>query len=126
MQVYVDELKARFVQLQGEALSLHERLRAVRVTEKSRDGLVSVTVGVRGELVRLDIDPRVYRRPDARSLADVIVETARRAAARAADEVVELFEPLVPAEQMRAHLDGDLETVLGQLAGQMLGEGRQR
>ncbi|TMR08417.1 YbaB/EbfC family nucleoid-associated protein [Nonomuraea turkmeniaca] len=126
LQAYAEELRARFMRLQGDALALHERARAVRVTEKSRDGLVSATVGVRGDLVRLDIDPRVFRRPDARSLADVIVETVRRASVRAVDEVVEIFAPLVPAEQMRAHLDGDLETVLAQLAGQMLGEGGQR
>ncbi len=122
MQAYADELRALFLRMQDEALDLHERARAVQVTETSADGLVSATVGPRGDLVRLDIDPRVYRRPDSRHLADTITETVGRAAARARERVVEIFEPLVPAEQMAAHLDGDVETAMRQLAERMTGE----
>ncbi|GII60371.1 hypothetical protein Skr01_04560 [Sphaerisporangium krabiense] len=123
MRAYADELRATFTRLHQEAPALHEKARAVQVTEKSRDGLISATVGPRGDLIRLDIDPRVYRRPDSRELADSITETVHRAAEKARERVVELFEPLIPAEQMAAHLDGDLERVLDQMAGRMLGKG---
>ncbi|WP_424535176.1 YbaB/EbfC family nucleoid-associated protein [Sphaerisporangium viridialbum] len=122
LQAYADELRANFHRLQEEAPAMHERARAIQVTETSRDGLISATVGPRGDLVRLDIDPRVYRRPDSRELADSITETVQRAADKARDKVVELFEPLIPREQMKAHLDGDLQRVLDQMASQMLGE----
>ncbi|WP_405140143.1 YbaB/EbfC family nucleoid-associated protein [Sphaerisporangium sp. NBC_01403] len=122
LQAYADELRANFTRLQEEAPAMHERARAIQVTETSRDGLISATVGPRGDLIRLDIDPRVYRRPDSRELADSITETVQRAAEKARDKVVELFEPLIPGEQMKAHLDGDLQRVLDQMASQMLGE----
>ncbi|WP_344940810.1 YbaB/EbfC family nucleoid-associated protein [Sphaerisporangium flaviroseum] len=122
MQAYAEELRTTFMRLQEEAPAVHEKARAVQVTEKSRDGLVAATVGARGDLIRLDIDPRIYRRSDSRALADSITETVQRAAAKAQAEVIELFEPLIPAEQMRAHLQGDLERVLEQMATQMLGK----
>ncbi|MFI6290922.1 YbaB/EbfC family nucleoid-associated protein [Nonomuraea sp. NPDC050790] len=121
-----DDSRTAFLRTQREALDLNARARAVQVTEKSADGLVCATVGVRGELVRLDLDPRIFRRPDATGLADTITDTVRRACAKAVDELERLFEPVVPPEQFRAHLDGDLETVLDQLSGPPPGERRRR
>jgi len=123
LRAYADELRETFMRMRREATDLHARAQAIQITEKSADGLVSATVGVRGELIRLDLDPRVFRRPDARGLADTITGTVQRATARALDELVELFEAVIPPEQLRAHLDGDLESVLDQLSGQMSGEG---
>jgi DNA-binding protein YbaB len=126
LQAYTDELQARFMRLQSEALSLNQRALAVEVTEKSADGLVSATVGARGDLVRLDLDPRVFRHPDARGLADTITDTIHRATATALDQVMAIFDSIVPADQMRAHLEGDVETVMRQLAGQMVeGDGHR-
>ncbi|MET8862317.1 YbaB/EbfC family nucleoid-associated protein [Nonomuraea sp. NPDC004580] len=119
LQAYTDELQARFMRLQSEALSLNEQARAVEVTEKSADGLVSATVGARGELISLDLDPRVFRRPDARGLADTIKDTIHRATLAAQERVVEIFASIVPPEQMRAHVEGDVEALMRQLAGQM-------
>ncbi len=118
MQAYADELRTMFMRLQDEGMELHTRAKELRVTEKSPDGLVSVTVGSRGELVGLDLDPRVYRRPDARHLADTIVETTRRAEARLRESIVEIFAPVVPPEQMRAHIDGDVEAIFQVFAGE--------
>jgi DNA-binding protein YbaB len=122
LRIYADELRDAFMRLHEEALTLHEQGRAVQVTEKSPDGLVVATVGARGEFISLDIDPRVFRRPDSRLLADTIVETVNKAARKAQEKVVEIFEPLIPADQMRAHLDGDVESVLEQMVEQMRGE----
>ncbi|GAA3230177.1 YbaB/EbfC family nucleoid-associated protein [Nonomuraea helvata] len=121
MRAYADELRDMFRQIQDAGGELHAQARAVQVTERSRDGLVSVTVGPRGELVRLDLDPRIYRRPDARQLADTIVETAERAAAKARERIAEILEPVVPRAELDAHLDGDLETAMTQLAERMGG-----
>ncbi|MGI5268812.1 YbaB/EbfC family nucleoid-associated protein [Nonomuraea sp. CA-218870] len=112
--------------MQDEADSLRREAQAVRTTEKSRDGLVAATVDARGELIRLDIDPRIYRQPDSRRLADVITDTVRRAAARSRQRVLEIFDPLIPADQMRAHLEGDLDTVMKQLADQTAGKEHSR
>ncbi|MEU7854989.1 YbaB/EbfC family nucleoid-associated protein [Nonomuraea sp. NPDC049141] len=110
-----------FKRIQNASAELHAEAKAVQVTETSRDGQVSVTVGARGELVRLDLDPRIYRRPDARYLADTIAETAQRAAARAQERVTEIFEPVIPAEEFKAHLEGDLEAVMARFAERMGG-----
>ncbi|GII78355.1 hypothetical protein Sru01_33370 [Sphaerisporangium rufum] len=119
MEAYVEELRATFQRVQDEGPALHERAKNLQVTEKSADGLISATVGARGDLIRLDIDPRVYRRPDARHLADSVTETIHRAADQARRQVVEIFEPLIPREQMEAHLDGDLDRVMTQMATQL-------
>ncbi|MGW2158459.1 YbaB/EbfC family nucleoid-associated protein [Nonomuraea sp. NPDC001699] len=126
LQAYADELRETFMRMQREASDLNAKAQAIRVTEKSDDGLVSATVSVRGELIRLDLDPRLYRRPNARGLADSITDTIRRATAKALEELVELFEPVVPPEQLRAHLEGDLEVVLDQFSGPLPGERRRR
>ncbi|WP_157253482.1 YbaB/EbfC family nucleoid-associated protein [Nonomuraea typhae] len=121
LHIYVEELRDGFLRLHGEAGELHARAQAVQVTEQSRDGLVTVTVDARGELVGLEIDPRVYRDPDARALADTIAGTLARATEKAREQIVDVFAHLIPAEQLRAYLDGDLEAVLTQLAEQMGG-----
>ncbi|MFD1536960.1 YbaB/EbfC family nucleoid-associated protein [Nonomuraea guangzhouensis] len=116
LRAYAQELRDNFVRLQNESRALHDRARAVRVTGRSPDGLVTVTVGARGDLVRLDLDPRVFRRPDSGALAAVITETLHRAAAQAQEEVIAIFEPLIPPAQMRAQLQGDLDAGLWPLS----------
>lgn len=123
MRAYAEELQSRFQRLTTEGPALQARARAVQVTEKSPDGLVSATVGSRGELIRLDLDPRIYRRPDSRELADSITETIKAAGEKAQEQVLEVFEPLVPREEMQLHMDGDMEGVLERMSDQMLGKG---
>ncbi len=123
MRAYADELQGRFQKLTTEGPEIHQRARAVQVTEKSPDGFISVTVGARGELIRLDLDPRIYRRPDSRQLADAITDTIKAAGAKAQEQVLDLFEPLIPREELQLHMDGNLEGVLERMVGQMLGKG---
>jgi DNA-binding protein YbaB len=118
MQAYAEELRATFMRLRDEGAEIHARAKALQVTEKSHDGLVSVTVGSRGELVRLDLDPRIFRRPDSRHLADTIVETAGRAGERVRERITEIFAPLIPQDQIKAHLDGDVDGIFDLLAGE--------
>lgn len=123
VRAYAEELEKRFRRLQEEGPKLQERARSLQVTEKSGDGLITATVGARGELIRLDIDPRIYRRPDARALADDITETIKKAGAKARDEVVELFATLVPREQVTAQLSGDTNALIEMMQKQLRGEG---
>jgi len=123
MRAYAEELKGRFEKLTTEGPKLQERARAVQVTEKSPNGLISATVGSRGELIRLDLDPRIYRQPDSRELADTITDTIKAAGVKAQEQVLEVFEPLVPREEMQLHMDGNVEGVLERMSDQMLGKG---
>lgn len=122
MRAYAEQLQQRFGEMVEQAPALIARARAVQVTEKSRDGLVTVTVGPRGDLVRLDLDPRIYRRPDSRELADTITELIQRAVATARDQVVETFSDIIPPEQMRATVEGDLDGMLGAMTTQIQGD----
>lgn len=123
LRAYAEELQGRFQKLTTEGPKLQAQARAVQVTEKSPDGLISATVGARGELIRLDLDPRIYRRPDSRELADTITDTIKAAGGKAQERVLEVFEPLIPREEMQQHMDGDLEGVLERMSNQMLGKG---
>ncbi len=118
----VEALRAGFERLAARAPAIHAEARQVEVTRESWDGLVAATVGAQGELIALDIDPRVYRHPDAGALAESVVQAVQLATAEVRARVVELFAPLVGEEQMRMHLDGDLEGVLDRMAQQLLGK----
>jgi DNA-binding protein YbaB len=121
LQEQADALKADFERLMAEGPAVAARAREVAVTRKSRDGLVSVTVGPRGELVQLDLDPRIYRRPDSRDLADSIVETVQAAAAEAQEQVVEVLSSVIPRDAVEAHLSGDLDEYTDKLTERMTG-----
>lgn len=122
-QEQADGLRADFQRMLTEGPQAAARARRITVTRRSRDGLVSVTVGPRGDLVTLDIDPRVFRRPDSRALADTIVETVQAAAAEAEQQVVETMSAVLPREAVEAQLSGDLEGYLEQMTDRMTGRG---
>lgn len=117
-----EEMEGKLKRLMEDVPKLQERARSLQITEKSKDGLITATVGPSGQLIRLDIDPRIYRRPDARALADAIAETIKQAGTKAQEEIVEMFAPHVSREQMEAHLSGDMNAVHEQMRRQMRGE----
>ena len=123
LQEQAEGLRADFQRMLTEGPEAAARARQITVTRKSRDGLVSVTVGPRGDLVTLDIDPRVFRRPDSRALADTIVETVQAAAAEAEEMVVETMSSVLPREAVEAQLTGDLEGYLDQMTDRKTGRG---
>jgi DNA-binding protein YbaB len=121
LAAFAESLRSTAERMATEGPQLQEKARQVQVTETSRDGLVSVTVGSRGELIRLDIDPRVFRRPDSRELADTITTTIQRAAAAAQERVLDVMDPLVPRATLRRFLDGDTEGVVSDMTDRMHG-----
>lgn len=118
---YSEGLQVKLQQLMDQGPELARQARAVQVTETSPDGLVSVTVGARGDLVRLDLDPRIYRRPDSRTLADTITETVHRATATAQEQVVQTFAGVADADQLRATMSGDDDALTEIVTDQMHG-----
>jgi DNA-binding protein YbaB len=123
VRAYAEELEKTFWRLQEEGPKVQQRAMALEVTEKSADALISATVGARGDLIRLDIDPRIYRQPDARALADDITETIKKAGAKAREEVVDLFATLIPREQVEVQLSGDVNALTEMMHKQFRGEG---
>ncbi|MFY1635095.1 YbaB/EbfC family nucleoid-associated protein [Solwaraspora sp. WMMB335] len=121
LRARADELMAQFDRMRSGVGELQQQLRAVSATVTSADGLVTVTVGPRGQVTRVELDPRIYRRPNAKELSETITETIRAATAKALAQVAELCRPLVPDEQFQAHMDFDLEGVFRQLDADLPG-----
>jgi DNA-binding protein YbaB len=108
----ITETQRRLVQVTGVAWSADRLIRAV--------------VGPRGQLVELEIDPRIYRVPDARQLSASILATVRAAVEDAAAKTKEIMDKAMPrdrglglteqtdVDRMVASHDADLPRVFGE------------
>jgi DNA-binding protein YbaB len=79
-----------YPRFRSRLVELQSRLPEVRETAESADGLITVTLGARGELLALELDPRIYRTTDAAALAQDILDTVRRAADAVRERVKKL------------------------------------
>jgi DNA-binding protein YbaB len=86
----------RYEQLAEQVIAMRDGLTSVRATEYSADGLITAVVGGRGELLELELDPRVYRELATDALAESIMDTVRAAMAVAEREAVQIAKKLVP------------------------------
>lgn len=120
LRAVAEGLEGSFREMLEKGPQIQAEARRIQVTEVSDDGLISVTVGVRGDLIRLDIDPRIYRRPDTRALADSITETIHAASARAQEQMIEAFAPIIPREQIELHMNGTVEEITDDMTDRML------
>ncbi|MBM0235644.1 YbaB/EbfC family nucleoid-associated protein [Micromonospora sp. STR1_7] len=119
-----DDVYGQYQQLRSNLDELRTRLAAVRVTRRSADGQVTATVGARGELVAIELDPAVYQDRNVEALSRKITETIRAATTAASDATRELVAEHVPAgagpvEFLRT---GDFGALLGR-AEAVLGRG---
>jgi len=91
------------------------RVAAIEETASSHDGRVTASVGARGELCTLELDPRVYRDRDAKALAESIVDTVAEAGRRVRWRVLDEMAPLLPRTITDARADLAFEPVLHHL-----------
>lgn len=84
--------------LLGNAAEMQHKLEALTVSTRSEDGFVVTTVDARGRLVELDLDPRIYRSPNAGALGARIVETYQRAVEKIEADVRRILEEYLPAD----------------------------
>lgn len=109
-------MSSRFAEVERVVAGIPEtarRLAEVRVSQTSADGLVTATVDMRGRLLELRLDPRIYRIPDADALADSIVRQTAEATERAAAAGESLLRDLLPRSGDLAFSDADLRSMLG-------------
>lgn len=85
-----------------------EKVFEVRGTAWSDDRLIKAVVGPRGQLIELDIDPRVYRRPNSKALSASIVATVRQATDDAMRKSQEIMDENTPTD-MRLDKAGGLD-----------------
>lgn len=91
---------------------VHRELAAVEAVEESGDGLVEATVGVRGELRALRIDPRAYRHQEADALAESIMDAVRAAVGTAGRRGFAVAAELLPPGAMPEKADLAFDPVL--------------
>lgn len=120
LRAQADELTAQWDRMRSGVGDLQQKLRKVQASVTSEDGYVTATVGPRGQLVKLELDPRIYRRPNSRELAATITETVRRATDKAMESVEQLMRPFVPSAQFQAHMNYDFEGIFRQLDSDLL------
>ncbi|WP_242606424.1 YbaB/EbfC family nucleoid-associated protein [Protofrankia symbiont of Coriaria ruscifolia] len=68
-------------------------------TAWSDDRLVRIVVGPRGQLVDIEIDPRVYRTPNSKALSASILSTARAAVEEANRKTKEILDRAMPRDR---------------------------
>jgi DNA-binding protein YbaB len=85
-------LSAEYERIDALTGALHKAMTGVRITMDSADGLVTVVTDGRGEVLELELDPRVYQARDSRALADTILGTIRAAYEKATDESLRELE----------------------------------
>ncbi|MFC7548809.1 YbaB/EbfC family nucleoid-associated protein [Plantactinospora sp. GCM10030261] len=120
VRAMLDELKGAMANM-GET---QRKMLEVTGTGWSPDRMIKAVVGPRGQLVELEIDPRVYRTPNSKALAASILSTVRAAVDDATEKTKEIMDATLPMEGgtamignanlvdvMRSH-DADLGKVL--------------
>jgi DNA-binding protein YbaB len=106
--------------------NVQKRMLDVRGEAWSDDRLIRAVVGPRGQLVDLEIDPRVYRTPNSAKLSASILATVRAAVDDANAKSRRILEKVMPADRglgliattdadrMMASHDADLPRLMGE------------
>jgi DNA-binding protein YbaB len=96
-------LMARFAEVQGQyermrdgLADLQRQLARMQITVTSTDELVTATVNARGQLTKLELDPRAYRELPPEELAASITATVRQATEQATREVSDVLRDYLP------------------------------
>ena len=119
LRARAEELLGEFERVRGGMGALQQKLQSITATAKSDDGFITAVVGPRGQLIRLDIDARVYRRPDSRQLAQSITKTIQAASADAMQQVANACKPLMAESDVQAHLAFDLQGMTHKLDSEL-------
>jgi DNA-binding protein YbaB len=80
------------------AVETQRKIFEVTGTAWSDDRMIKAVVGPRGQLIELEIDPRVYRRPNSKALAASIVATVRMAVEEAVSRTQEILDQSMPRD----------------------------
>src|SRR5262245_17783648 len=108
-QAHIDEMLGQYRQLRDNLGRMQREMSELTATADSPDGAVRVTVGPKGDLVKLEINPRAHRALDSVTLAETIVATTRQAAAKAAERLREIVEPNLPNSARLAGMGTDFD-----------------
>lgn len=99
-----------------EIYRVWDGLASIEVIAESGDGYVAATVGPRGELRALVLDPRIYRMPDARVLAETVLDTITTASVLARQQAFRAVASLLSRDATAENTDVAFDPVLHHLA----------
>lgn len=123
-KAYLESLTGQIKKLVEEGPEVAQRAAKLQASATSPDGLITATVDSRGSLIELELDPRIYRRPNSVELAELIVATTRAASDAVAEQVLDQFEALGDRDQFAVMLGGDMDAVSEDLQARMQHWGR--
>jgi DNA-binding protein YbaB len=112
-----------YTRLAEQMTAMRNNVDEIRGTGYSDDDLVTAVVGGRGNLVELELDPRIYRDRNATELAAKIVAAVHEAAEDAEREAVKFAEKLLPPNQRRDDVDPMFDPALHLLGEASTAEG---
>lgn len=90
----------------GRVDEIHNESMKITGVAWSGDGLIKAVVGPRGQLLELELDPRLFRKPDSKGLAAAIVATTRAAAEEAMAKGQALLEKALPSDMRLGRIGG--------------------
>ncbi len=92
----VEELLAGYRRSREQLGTVHRKLATLQESATSDDGLVTVTVGPRGQVCELVIVDSAYRKLRPHELAATIVALSEKAAAKVSRAAGEVLAPVLP------------------------------
>jgi DNA-binding protein YbaB len=96
-QAHIDELLERYRQKRDQLRDVQSTVGTATATVTTEDEMITVTVGPRGRLVRLEFNPRVYRRMSPSELAAAVLAAAGEASSQVDGQVRAALAPLRPS-----------------------------
>ena len=112
--------------LKANVAAFRERSAAVEGRARTPEDDIRVTVGPQGELRRLEIEPRAYRKLGPAALAEEIVDLSEKARKDAAEKIAEAMRATLGRDfDVDAHLRGEPQPARESrlpVPGQPLGE----
>lgn len=90
----------------GGVADRQQRMLTLQGTAWSEDRTVKAVVGPRGQLVDLEIDPRVFRHPNSQALRATILATVRAAVDDVNKQAEEVVTGDIPADLRPAQAGG--------------------
>jgi DNA-binding protein YbaB len=81
------------------AAQTRQQVLEITGTAWSDDRLVKAVVGPRGQLIELEIDPRVFRTPNSKALSASILSTVRTAVEDANQKTREIVDKAMPKDR---------------------------
>ena len=81
------------------AAQTRQQMLEVTGTAWSDDRLIKVVVGPRGQLIELEIDPRIYRTPNSKALSATIMSTVKAAIEDANKKTRDIMDKVMPKDK---------------------------